>query len=193
MPRDFSLARSSVCHWENTIHNSNGLCLASDEVPKLHIHSDEAGKRKGAMPWLSSTLLSEKLSTYSTVPNRLTSEQAVSLLPSFHIVDELFSILHPIALEKENDIRIKNTYSTFFITTGFLCRIRKAVSHQCSLARRNIPNRCSLYVFPVGRQIWHHSFTTHVYETGILQKTGIFSELYTIFHPSSLFVPCKQQ
>lgn len=114
MPRDFSLARSSVCHWENTIHNSNGLCLASDEVPKLHIHSDEAGKRKGAMPWLSSTLLSEKLSTYSTVPNRLTSEQAVSLLPSFHIVDELFSILHPIALEKENDIRIKNTYSTFF-------------------------------------------------------------------------------
>lgn len=33
----------------------------------------------------------------------------------------------------------------------------------------------------------------HVHETGLLQQGGIFSKLHTIFLPSSLFVPCKQQ
>lgn len=41
MPRHFSLAWPSACHWENNVHNFSGLCLASNEVPKLHIHSDK--------------------------------------------------------------------------------------------------------------------------------------------------------
>lgn len=136
------------------------------------------------MPWLSSTLLSGKLSTDGTAPNRPASEQAVSLPPSFTLYISCSALYILVHLKKMQESRTRIPPSLSQL--GFL-PYRKGCFSAMLISKKK-------YTKPVFQsfQYAHRSeasFITQVYETGILQWMWYslsYMPLSSLPHSSSL-------